>query len=91
MTVSRMSFGKDGFMPGEMVQMIIEVDNTNCTANINTISISVTNHVTLRSQGRSTGDSRTIFSKGINGVAAGMAYMVFSFGHRGTRPSANSS
>jgi stress response protein SCP2 len=71
-----MSFGKDGYSPGEAVQMIIDVDNTNCKANINSISISVTNYVTLRSQGRSTGDTRNVFSKVINGVPAGMAYTV---------------
>ena len=68
-----MSFEKDGYSPGDFVQMIIELDNTQCKANINTISISVTNNVTLRSQGRSTGDHYTIFSKAVNGVAAGGA------------------
>ena len=71
-TTARMSFAKDGYTPGELVQMIIEVDNTMCTVNINTISISVTNHVTMRSQGHSTGDSQTLFHKAINGVPAGM-------------------
>ena len=47
-----------------------------CTANINTISISVTNYVTMRSQGHSTGDSKTLFHKAINGVPAGMAVNV---------------
>lgn len=75
-TASKMSFEKDGYCPGELVQMLIEVDNTNCTVNINTISVTVTNRVTMRSQGHSTGDSRTIFSKQINGVGAGMAYVV---------------
>jgi len=76
-TTSRMSFAKDGYTPGELVQMIIEVDNTQCTANINTITISVTNQVTLRSgQGASTSDSRTFFTKVVNGVPAGSAYIV---------------
>jgi hypothetical protein len=68
-----MSFEKDGYSPGEMVQMIIELDNTQCTANINSIYIKVTNSVTLRSQGRATGDNYTIFTKRVNGVAAGAA------------------
>lgn len=76
MTSSKMAFSKDGFTPGELVQMIIELDNTACTANINSISIRVTNHVTMRSQGASTGDSRTLFHKAINGVPAGMACTV---------------
>lgn len=76
LTHSTMSFEKDGYMPGEMVQMIIEVDNTNCTANVNTISISVNNQVTLRSQGHATSDSRTFFTKQINGVYAGQALTV---------------
>ena len=58
-----MSFEKDGYSPGELVQMIIEIDNTQCTANIKSISISVNNVVTLRSQGSSTSDSRTFYSK----------------------------
>ena len=57
--------------------MIIGIDNTNCTANINRISITVSNHVTLRSQGHSTSDNYIIFTKSINGVPAGMAYVVF--------------
>jgi hypothetical protein len=71
--------------------MIIEVDNTACQANINTISIAVTNHITMRSQGRATGDHYTIFHKSINGVPAGMAYMVSMTLCRATKPSENSS
>lgn len=72
-----MSFAKDGYTPGELVQMIIEVDNSQCTANINTITISVTNQVTLRSgQGAQTSDSRTFFTKTVNGVQAGAAFVV---------------
>lgn len=75
-----MSFAKDGYTPGEMVQMIIELDNTNCTANINTISITVTNQVTLRSgTGAATSDSRTFMNKTVNGVPAGVAYVVHLF------------
>ena len=75
-TTSTMSFAKDGFTPGEAVQMIIEIDNTNCTANVKTITVSVTNQVTMRSQGHSTGDSRTFFSKQINGLMAGQSLVV---------------
>jgi hypothetical protein len=57
--------------------MIIEVDNTQCTANIKTISITVTNKVTLRSgTGAQTADNRTFLNKTVNGVPAGMAYVV---------------
>lgn len=90
-TASKMSFEKDGYTPGELVQMIIEVDNTGCQVNINTITISVTNNVTLRSQGHSTGDSFSVFSKSINGVPMGMANIVLLASPRATRPSANSS
>ena len=74
-----------------MVQMIIEVDNTNCTANVNTISISVNNQVTLRSQGHATSDSRTFFTKQINGVYAGQALTVNIWICRATRPLGSSS
>ena len=82
-----MSFAKDGFTPGELVQMIIEVDNSQCTANISTISIGVSNQVSLRSgQGAGTSDSRTIFTKTVNGVAAGTAYVVNFGSFREKRP-----
>jgi len=68
-----MSFEKDGYSPGELVQMIIELDNTQCKADISSISIRVSNSVTLRSQGRSTSDNYTIFTKVVGGVAAGGA------------------
>jgi len=77
-TTARMSFAKDGYTPGELVQMIIEVDNTNCTANITTMSIMVTNTVSLRSaNGHGTTDSRTLFNKTVNGVPMGMSYVVY--------------
>lgn len=75
-TTSMMSFEKDGYMPGELVQMLIQVDNTNCTVDINSITISVTNNVTLRSRGNSTSDHYTVFRKQVNGIPAGMAYTV---------------
>ena len=75
-TSSNMSFEKDGYMPGEMVNMLIEIDNTNCTVDINSITISVTNNVTLRSRGHSTSDHYTVYSKRINGLSAGMSKTV---------------
>jgi hypothetical protein len=83
-----MSFAKDGFMPGEMVQMIIEVDNSQCSANVKTISISVTNSVTMRSQGHSTSVPRTFFTKTINGLNAGESLVVLSLLFRLIKPSA---
>ena len=74
---SKMSFAKDGFAPGELVQMIIEVDNSQCKVDVTTLSIKVTNQVTLRSNsGASTADSRTIFAKEVQGVPAGGTCMV---------------
>jgi len=60
-----------------MVQMIIEIDNTDCTANVSHISITVNRTVSLRSQGSGTSDHATLFRKTINGVAAGQAFSVF--------------
>ena len=60
--------------------MVIEIDNTQCTANITTISITVTNQVTLKSgTGAQTSDSRTFVNKTVNGVPAGVAYVVLLF------------
>ena len=62
------------------MQMVIEIDNTQCTANITTISITVTNQVTLKSgTGAQTSDSRTFVNKTVNGVPAGVAYVVLLF------------
>jgi hypothetical protein len=54
-----------------MVQMIIEVDNQYCSADVPTIDIAITNVVGMRSNQNSTSDSRTMFSKSINGLKAG--------------------
>ena len=70
-----MMFAKDGYQPGELCQILLEVDNTQCQADITSISVRVQNNVTMRSQGHATGDGRCIFSKSINGVPAGMAYV----------------
>lgn len=75
-------------MPGEMVQMIIEVDNSQCTANVKTISIAVTNQVTMRSQGHSTTVPKTFFTKTINGLNAGESLVVYHLLFRVKRPSA---
>jgi len=86
-----MSFEKDGYTPGEVVNMIIEVDNSQCKANISNINITVNRTVNLRSQGAGTADFATLFRKTINGVAAGMAYVVFKMLHRVKTQFANNS
>lgn len=70
-TTSEIHFEKDGYAPGELVQMIMEVDNSNCSADIPTISIGITNSVRMSSSGRSTSDNGQIMSKEINGLGAG--------------------
>lgn len=67
---------KDGYMPGQMVQMIIEVDNSQCDANIESIRISVTNEVIMRSQGQTTTSHIDVFSKLTTDVPAKMSRMV---------------
>jgi hypothetical protein len=67
--------------------MIIEIDNSQCTANVKTISISVTNQVTMRSQGHATSVPRTFFTKTINGLNAGDSLVVLSFLLRVRKPS----
>ena len=59
--------------------MIIEIDNTDCTANVSHISITVNRTVSLRSQGSGTSDHATLFRKTINGVAAGQAFIVIFY------------
>lgn len=71
-----MHFAKDGYMPGEIVQSVIEVDNTKCDADLPTISVNVGYTVTMRSKGAQTHDNGTIFHKNINGVAAGQSAVV---------------
>jgi hypothetical protein len=66
-------------MPGELVQMIIEVDNSMCSANLTSIRVGISNTVTMRSSGNSTSDHIPIFSKTINGVHAGQTAKVIYF------------
>lgn len=66
-------------MPGELVQMIIEVDNSMCTANLTSIRVGISNTVTMRSSGSSTSDHIPVFSKTINGVHAGQTAKVSYF------------
>lgn len=58
-------------MQNEDVRMIIEVDNSQCTADITAINMSVTNTVGLRSNASSTSDTYNVFSKNIAGMPAG--------------------
>lgn len=58
-------------MQNEDVRMIIEVDNSQCTADISGINIGVTNTVALRSNQSSTSDTYNVFSKNIAGMPAG--------------------
>ena len=69
--MAEIHFEKDGYMPGELVQIIMEIDNTYCDVAIPDISITISNVVTMRSQGHSTSDSFTLFNKTVNGVAQG--------------------
>jgi hypothetical protein len=71
-----MYFAKDGYQPGELVQIVIEVDNSQCKANVKTLTISVNNTVSMRSQGSGTSDHRSVFSKQINGLYAGESLTV---------------
>ena len=71
-----MHFAKDGYMPGELVQSVIEVDNSKCEADLPTISVRVSFTVSMKAQGAQTHDSGNIFSKSINGVAAGQTAAV---------------
>lgn len=65
--------------------MIMEIDNTNCKADIPTISIGVHNTVAMRSNQSSTSDHGTIFTKQINGVAAGQSAVVSFISYAGTK------
>ncbi len=63
-------------MPGELVQMIIEVDNSLCEAPITAINISINKTVTMRSGGASTSDGGSIYHKMLNGVPANSSKIV---------------
>lgn len=76
-------FEKDGYMPGELVQMVVEVDNSNCEANINYINISINKTVTMRSGGAATSDGGSIYRKQINGIPAKVAKVVTFYSYVG--------
>lgn len=72
--------------------MIIEVDNSNCEANINVINVSINKTVTMRSGGSATSDGGSIYRKQINGVPAKMSkvvsfYFIFREMMRSEKPS----
>jgi len=75
-TATSVHFEKDGYAPGELVQMIMEIDNSNCKADIPTINIGIYNTVTMKSNQSSTSDHGTVITKLINGVAAGQSATV---------------
>lgn len=75
-TATSVHFEKDGYAPGELVQMIMEIDNSNCKADIPTINVGIYNTVSMRSNQSQTSDHDTVFSKMINGVAAGQSATV---------------
>jgi len=56
--------------------MVIEVDNSNCEANINWMNISIRKTVTMRSNGASTADGGSIYHKQLNGVPARLSRKV---------------
>lgn len=64
-------FEKDGYIPGEMVRVIVEIDNSMCEADIEGLHIAINNTVGLRSSDGSTADSFNIFNKTLPGIRAG--------------------
>ena len=58
-----MHFEKDGYMPGDVVRVVIEVDNSECQADIDGLKIAIVNTIGLRSNNNFTSDNYTIFSK----------------------------
>ena len=61
---------KDGYMPNEQVNVILEIDNSQCTSDITSVSISVDNTVTMRSQGASTNSHINVCRKTAGGLPA---------------------
>ena len=63
-------------MPGEEVKLILEIDNSQCTSDISSISVSVDNTVTMRSQGASTSSHNRVAGKTCGGLPAAMRRVV---------------
>ncbi len=70
-TTVNVHFEKDGYAPGELVQMIMNVDNSGCSADIPTINIGIGYTVRMTSGQAQTTDHGSILTKQINGLAAG--------------------
>lgn len=47
-TVCSVHFEKDGYTPGELVEMVMEIDNSNCKADIPTIKIGINSTISMR-------------------------------------------
>ena len=58
-------------MPGELVQMIMEIDNTFCTVDVTSIWVAIDFTVTMKSDGASTADKGNIYKKSLPGLPAG--------------------
>jgi hypothetical protein len=67
----KVHFEKDGYMQNEDVRMIIEIDNSQCKANIKGVDIAVVNTVTLRAGSASDTDTYNVFTKRTQGLPAG--------------------
>lgn len=67
----KVHFEKDGYTQNEDVRMLIEIDNSQCTANIKGVDISVVNTVALRAGTSNASDTYDVFSKRTQGLPAG--------------------
>jgi hypothetical protein len=61
-----------------MVQMILEVDNSQCEADIQSIHVSIDNQVTMKSQGASTTSHFKVLNKVTVGVPKNTSRVVRS-------------
>lgn len=66
--MAEVHFEKDGYMPGEEVRVIVEVDNSLCTADISSIWVSVDYTVRMEAEGSSTSDRGNITKSSMPGV-----------------------
>lgn len=59
-----------------MVQMILEVDNSQCDADIKSITLSIDNNVSMKSQGTMTNSSFRVVDKVTSGLLKNSSRLV---------------
>lgn len=74
---------------GSPAAIEVEIDNSQCSAEVNSVQLSVVNVFTLKAGDLNVREEKVVYSHSFSGVAAGQALLVFHPLLRAIRPSGN--